>query len=253
MAKDETLISQSTNNFSSQDVLNMALGTFISKQMISILKSSGSISISQILKLFAIMSLDEIRISFMAMVKKIFGIFGENYLIILQYIDKYILKNILVRTFRYLINFLLKWGLKPLLGISNEEKKNICVINVKFTPTLDFMKKFIKYVKPANYNIAPTHNIKLQEGNILTYKQTWLNIKISYDSMDLILCSNLALTFEKTDDEIKLIKFNIKSQNMKNNCEINHKIELNLCSESNNETELYEKFNNFIFYINNNL
>ena len=84
MTKDETLISQSTNNFSSQDVLNMALGTFISKQMISILKSSGSISIPQILKLFAIMSLDEIRISFMQMVKKIFGIFGENYLIILQ-------------------------------------------------------------------------------------------------------------------------------------------------------------------------
>ena len=176
MAKDETLISQSTNNFSSQDVLNMALGTFISKQMISILKSSGSISVSQILKLFAIMSLDEIRISFMQMVKKIFGIFGENYLIILQYIDKYILKNILVRTFRYLINFLLKWGLKPLLGITNEEKKNIYEINVKFTPTLDFMKKFIKYIKPENYIIAPTHNIKLQEGNVLTYKQTWLNI-----------------------------------------------------------------------------
>ena len=89
---------------------------------------------------------------------------------------------------------MLKWGLKPLLGITNEEKKNICEINLKFTPTLDFMKKFIKYIKPENYIIAPRHNIKLQEGNVLTYKQTWLNIKISYDSMKLILCSNLGFT-----------------------------------------------------------
>lgn len=88
------------------------------------------------------------------------------------YIDKYILKNIFIRTFRYLINFLLRCGIKPILGIKNDDHK----INVKFTPTLDFMKKFIKYIKSDNYMIAPTHNVELQDGNIITYKQTWSNI-----------------------------------------------------------------------------
>ena len=247
MAKDDAIIPHSNNNYSSQDVLNMALGTFISKQMISILKSSKSISASQIIKLFAILSLDEIRISFMGLIKKLFGILGANYLTILWYIDKYILKNIVVRTFRYLINLLLKWGIKPMLGIKNDEE--MYKINVKFKPTLDFMKKFIKYIKPENYTIAPTHNIKLREGNIITYKQTWLNIKIFHDDVNFNIISRMKITFEKNNTDINLIKFNIKNEKSKNNFENTHKIELELLSSIHNENILYQKFNNFIFYI----
>jgi hypothetical protein len=247
MSRDDTIIPLPNINYSSQDVLNMALGTFISKQMISILKSSKSISASQIIKLFAILSLDEIRISFMDLIKKIFGILGSNYLTILWYIDKYILKNIVVRTFRYLINFLLKWGIKPILGIKNDDYK----INVKFTPTLDFMKKFIKYIKPENYTIAPTHNIKLQDGNIITYKQTWLNIKIIHDNVNFNIISKMTLTFEKVDSNINLIKFNIKNEKSKSILDNNHKIELELVSTMYNENKLYQVFNNFIFFISN--
>lgn len=46
MSRNDEIIPQTKNNYSSQDVLNMALGTFISKQIISILKSSKSISAS---------------------------------------------------------------------------------------------------------------------------------------------------------------------------------------------------------------
>jgi hypothetical protein len=251
--KDDISIAPANKNFSSQDVLNMALGTLISKQMITILKSSKSISLSQIFKLFAIMSLDEIRIGFMNLIKKIFGIIGSNYLTILRYIDKYILKNIFVRMFKNLLNIFIKWGLKPLLVIGYDQEPPVNRINIKFTPTLDFMKNFIKYVRPENYTIAPTHNIKLQVGNVLTYKQTWLNIKTIYDGISLNLCSNLSLTFEKVNNNVNLIKFSVKNANPKNTTEPSHKIELELSSEDCEESELYQKFNNFIFYINSYL
>lgn len=235
-------------NYYSQEVLNMALGSFISKQMISILKSSNSISISQILKLFAILSLDEIRISFMGLVKQLFGILGENYLTILQYIDKYILKNIFVRSFRYLLNFLLKWGIKPMLGIKNDDINN--KINIKFTPTIEFMKKFITYVKPENYEVMPTHNIKLQESDIIIYKQTWQNVKIEYKFIKFKILSKLALTFERKNNKNTLLNFNIKNEKSKNN-EVNHKIEMELYSPTLCQYELYNTFNDFIFFITN--
>jgi hypothetical protein len=245
MSKDISIAQQP--NYYSQDVLNMALGSFISKQMISILRSSKSISVSQILKLFAILSLDEIRISFMSLIKQLFSIFGNKYLIILQYIDKYILKNIFVRTFRYLINFLLKWGIKPILGIKNDDNNKI---NIKFTPTIEFMKKFITYIKPENYDILPTHNIKLYSENIITYKQTWINIKIEYLSIKFNILSKLALTFEQKDNNITLLNFNIKNEKFKSN-ELNHKIEMEICSSKYSHHELYQKFNEFIFFITN--
>lgn len=225
--KDDVMVLP-TKNFSSQYVLNMALGTFISKQMISILKSSK-------------------RIIFMEMLKRIFGILGENYLVILQYIDKYILKNIFVRTFKYLLNIILRWVIKPILGIKNDEKTK--KINVKFTPTLVFMQKFIKYMKPENYTIVPIHNIKLQQQNIIIYKQTWVNINVVYEDTRIKLYSKLKLTFEKTNDDINLVNFNIKNDTVKISEPI-HKIELELFSNSCDENELYNKFNKFIFYIN---
>jgi hypothetical protein len=254
MAKDDTIIIQS--NFNSQDILNMALGTFISKQMISILKSSKSITASQIFKLIAILSLDEIRINFMKMIKKIFGILGENYLTILQYIDKYILKNIFVRSFKYLINYLFEYGFKPLFGIKNKTREIKNEITIKLVPTLNFMKKFIQYIKPENYKIDRAHNIKLQENNMHIYKQTWFNIKTSYNMIDINLSSDLILTFEKLNCGTNLIKYNTRESELKYNTresELNlSEIEIELVLHSNkyDETELYENFNNWVDFIN---
>ena len=246
MSKDNSIIAPSSN-YNSQDILNIILGTFISKQMITILRSSESISTSQIFKLIAILYLDEIRINFMKMIKKIFGMLGENYLTILQYIDKYILKNIVVRTFKYLINYFFEYTFKPFFGIKNKIIKKRKEITIKFIPTLNFMKKFIKYIKPENYTIDCTHNVKLQENNTIIHKQTWLNIKTIYNTININLSSNLILTFEKLTSDIKLIKYNT------NESEVNlseTEIELVLNSDKYNETELYENFNDFIDKIN---
>jgi len=248
MTKDDTAITQ-PNNCNSQDILNMALGTFISKQMISILKSSKSITASQIFKLIAILSLDEIRIVFMEMIKKIFGVLGKNYLTILSYVDKYILQNIFVRAFKYLINSLFQYAFKPLFGITNKIEEQNNTITIKLIPTLDFMKKFIKYVKCENYTIDRVHSIKLQENSTVTYKQTWLNIKINYETIDIGLSSNLILTFEKINDDAKLIRYNTTKSEC-NSSESDIELELELTSKKYNETELYEHFNNFIVFIN---
>lgn len=132
-----------------------------------------------------------------------------------------------------------------MLGINDEYK-----INVKFTPTLNFMKKLIKYIKPENYTIAPTHIIKLQDSNIITYKQSWLNIKIIYDDIQFNIISNISLTFEKLENDVNLINFKIKNKN-KDNKDNEHKIELELVSTIHNENMLHDKFNNFIYHINN--
>jgi hypothetical protein len=239
MTKEISIISSFNKNYCSQDVLNMVLGTFISKHMISILKSPNSLSTSQIIKMIAILSLDEIRISFMGIIKRCFGIIGENYLNILWYIDKYILKNVFVKSFRYILNFILKWSIKPLLGLNNDK---IYKINIKFTPTIHFMKRFLYYITPTDYIILPNHHIKMIEKNIITFKQTWLNVNTQYENINISILSNLNLTFLKTNNHIELLDFNVKN---------NHKLELELTSTICNETELYKKFDDFIFYIDN--
>jgi hypothetical protein len=244
MIKNDSIIAHS-KNYNSQDILNMALGTFISKQMISILRSTKSITASQIFKLIAILSLDEIRISFMKMLKKIFGIVGENYLTILQYIDKYILKNTFVRIFKYFINYIIKCTLK-ILGIRENNMENSKEITIKFIPTLNFMKKFIKYINPENYKIDKIHNIKLQENNVTIYRQTWLNIKTSYKMININLSSDLIMTFEKINNSSNLIKYNTKDTEQYNE---ETEIELIIISNNHNEVELYEIFNDFIKFI----
>lgn len=246
MSKDNSIIAPSSN-YNSQDILNIILGTFISKQMITILRSSESISTSQIFKLIAILYLDEIRINFMKMIKKIFGMLGENYLTILQYIDKYILKNIVVRTFKYLINYFFEYAFKPFFGIKNKIIKKKKEITIKFIPTLNFMKKFIKYIKPENYTIDCIHNVKLQENNTIIHKQTWLNIKTIYNTININLSSNLILTFEKLTSDVNLIKYNTTDSEVNL---LETEIELVLNSDKYNEIELYENFNDFIDKIN---
>lgn len=229
MTKDESLLN-------SQDVLNMALGTFISKQMLSILKSSESINFSQIFKLIIIMSLDEVRYGFMNLIKQIFGIIRNNYLIILQYIDKYILKNIFIRTFKYIVNYIFKSNI-----FKNIKKYQI---SINLTPTLNFMEKFINYVKRENYKILPNYKINLLENGMIQYTQIWSDIKIFYENIYIIINSELSFTFEKKNEEIKLINFSIYEDNKT-------ELEIDLISNISDEITIYKTFSSFIEKINN--
>lgn len=86
------------NTFDSHNIINMALTGMISEQLFSVLKSQEGLTFNKIIKLLAITSIDEVRKALMICIKKLFSLFGDNYVVIFQHIHKHIISNIFVRS-----------------------------------------------------------------------------------------------------------------------------------------------------------
>jgi len=204
-------------NVDTHQYLNILMSNMVFKQITSILETdNGKIFTGKnILKLFALMSLDEIRKNLMSAIKSIFKNVNENYLKVFEWINNNIFQNYFLKLiFNIFSKFvkLFKKQEKPLLlsefnlGIFNS-------LNVKMKSNNEFFDSLIKYVKnneSCSYLVSNTKNLELQDLKNIVTKETWSNIKIEYQDINIHISNSLILEFvtNKNSSKLKSIQRN---------------------------------------------
>jgi hypothetical protein len=212
--------------FDSHNIINMALMTMISEQMTSILKSSDGLTINKITKMLAIMSMDEIRKSVMTFIKKFFDLITTNHVVILEWINKYLINNIIfshiINFFKYIISFVYTTSgvVEDMTLIPDKIIKLPNSIDVEVEAILPFMQILIEYIKKnknlATYKIINEHSIVIENLEKIVLNEKWTDININYEDVNININSILNLSFERIKNKLLLSKFqNIKIQDDK--------------------------------------
>jgi hypothetical protein len=116
-----------------------------------------------------------------------------------------------------------------------ETKEHFNILNIKLYSDLEFAQGLINYLLNNNeskYKILNNKNICLITDNV---EETWTNIVIFYDNLEISIKNDLHLKFKNSCDKKKLYEFN-------------DFINFSIKSEI-SEDEINIKFNNFINYI----
>ena len=198
-------------NVDMHQYLNILMSNMVFKQMTSILESDNKTILTgkNILKLFALMSLDEIRKIFMSAIKSIFKYVSENYLKVFEWINNNIFQNYFIKLLLNIFNKFIKLFKKkknPLvLPELNVETCNS--VNVKMKSNNEFFDSLIKYVKnneTCSYLVSNTKNLELQDLKSIITKETWSNIKIEFQDVNIHINNSLILEFVSNKNSIKL-------------------------------------------------
>lgn len=211
------------NVFDSHSIINMALMTMISEQMSSILKSSDGLTINKITKMLAIMSMDEIRKSVMTFIKKFFDLITTNHVVILEWLNKYIIHNVVFSHVFSIIKYLVSLVYTPQIvaepveSISTELIKPSNSINVEVEAILPFMQILIEYIKKnrasTSYKIMNDHSIVIENLEKIVLNEKWTDVNINFEDVNINIGSVLNLSFERIKNKLLLNKFqNIKIQ-----------------------------------------
>jgi hypothetical protein len=208
--------------FDIKEVLNSTLSSYLSSQIKYFLKSSNSLTPINFLKILSILFLEETKTIFINIIKILFN-----------YFSKYCFKFTGISC-NYLMKFFSNFRI-----IS----KKTCV-NVKFTPSITFMQKMLVLVKQNNYEIVPLYDVLVLDDEKISYKQTWRNIKINFEDIEIKILSELIFTFKENFNNSNLIEYS--TDNTKNNLEI----DISIYSDKYNSNVLSNKFAKFLSYVN---
>jgi hypothetical protein len=228
------------SSFDAHQMINMTLASMISKQMMTILNGPDGIGINKIMKLFAIMSLDQIRQGIMTIIKKIFSLIGDKYPLIFMYINKNIFNSIVVITLKNMIYQSIKlfksyvWPttIKPVELIEYIVLHDTPIINsiqIEINTTLSFVEILINHINNNTqsiinktlYQTSSTKKIKIESHAKIIISESWYNININFEDVNIIVDSEIQLCFEKKKNKLILNNFKI------NNFQKNDLIDLN--------------------------
>jgi SpoVK/Ycf46/Vps4 family AAA+-type ATPase len=195
--------------------MNLMMSNMIFKQMSSILNSNTKLTASNIVKLLAIMSLDEIRKVFMDAIKNIFNYIKENYGKVFEWINQNIFHNYfiegIIKIFKKII------GKPPKKEIPSEYfeyeiPKTTCV-NISMKLNVEFFDSLIKYIKnnrQCSFNISNNKEVELVDLKNTVIKETWSNIKIMYQDVEIYINNSLNLEFINSKNSMKLKKMDCR-------------------------------------------
>ena len=224
------------NKFFVQEILDVTLSTIITKQIFSVIKSSDKISVNQVIKLFAIMSLNEVRKAIMLIIQKIIGFISDNYSNVLEYLNKYVLHN-------FIFTFIVKLIRSILDKFKRSVENPVNSTSIQLTYNLPFMQALVQHVKlNGKYEVLPSKNITIKNKEKILYNEVWTNISIGFENT-LINVENLNLAFE----EVKTTKNLIHVNSLKNG---NNTIKFNVFSNMISTRDLAPTFISFVKYIN---
>ena len=203
--KEDKLINiTSSKHMNTTNILNMALATLISKQLINILERPNELSVKKIFKLIAIMSVDELRKIIICVIKKMFNLL----------------------TTKTYINTLIN-------NVNGNDNGGVCKNSGNNSDSSDSSDssdnngQITKYVDHSKINKIKPYSIKLKLNTTMA-NATNLISHVKFNDIKEILLTNIStkLSFDKGN------------ANIKSNC----KIKLKLKSTTFNESELYDKF-----------
>jgi ATP-dependent 26S proteasome regulatory subunit len=198
-------------NIDTHQYLNILMSNMVFKQMTSILESDNKTILTgkNILKLFALMSLDEIRKIFMSAIKSIFKYVSENYLKVFEWINNNIFQNYFIKLLFNIFNKFMKLFKKkektlvlPELNVSTFNS-----LNVKMKSNNEFFDSLIKYVKnneTCSYLVSNTKHFELKDLKNIITKETWSNIKIEFQDVNIHINNSLILEFTSNKNSTKL-------------------------------------------------
>lgn len=218
-------------SFDPHNIMNMALTTMISEQLFSVLKSQEGLTFQKILKLLAITSIDEVRKAIMSCIKKLFVLFGENYIVIFKHIDKYIIRNIFVTTI-YKVYLYIKNKLFPSTLHINDSlaiiqdtiiKSESCDKNVNIQLNLEesFVCSLFNYIKSnkttTHYNINDEKEFILINNQKFTIREVWNDITIVYESIVIYFDTPLIINYNNVNGKVVFESFDTKKKNIRQN------------------------------------
>lgn len=199
------------SNVDTHQYLNILMSNMVFKQITSILETdNGKIFTGKnILKLFALMSLDEIRKISMSIIKSIFNYVSENYFKVFKWINDNIFHNYFIKLIFNIFSKFFKLFKKKekalVLPELNVEIFNS--LNVKMKSNNEFFDSLIKYVKnneTCSYLVSNTKHFELQDLKNIITKETWSNIKIGFQDVNIHINNSLTLEFVSNKNSIKL-------------------------------------------------
>jgi len=198
-------------NIDTHQYLNILMSNMVFKQMTSILESDNKTILTgkNILKLFALMSLDEIRKIFMSAIKSIFKYVSENYLKVFEWINNNIFQNYFIKLLFNIFNKFMKlFKKKEKTLVLPELNVSTCnSLNVKMKSNNEFFDSLIKYVKnneTCSYLVSNTKHFELQDLKNIITKETWSNIKIWLQDVNIHINNSLILEFTSNKNSTKL-------------------------------------------------
>ena len=195
--------------------MNIMMSNMIFKHMSSVFDSNTSLTGGNILKLLAIMSLDEIRKIFMSTIKSIFSYTSENYIKVFEWINNNIFQNYFIKLLLNIFNKIVMLFKKKEEHISIIQPYNkINNVHIELTPNVQFMDSLIKYIKTndeCSYNII--NHKKLEISNLKTQimKEIWNNIVINYNDVKINIYQPIENIFEITKSTIKMNNYTLTS------------------------------------------
>ena len=198
-------------NVDTHQYLNILMSNMVFKQITSILETdNGKIFTGKnILKLFALMSLDEIRKIFMSAIKILFKYVSENYLRVFEWINNNIFQNYFIKLLLNIFNKIMKLFKKKEKPLVLPELNilNLNSLNIKMKSNNEFFDSLIKYVKnneSCYYLVSNSKNLELQDLKNIITKETWSNIKIEYQDIYIHINNSLILEFISNKNSTKL-------------------------------------------------
>ena len=213
-------------SFDPHNIMNIALTGMISEQLFSVLKSQEGLTFQKILKLLAITSIDEVRKALMSCIKKIFVLFGENYVVIFKHIDKYIIRNILVTTI-YNMYLYIKHKLFPPTKHMNDCLVNIqeaiiedelCDKNINIQLNLEesFVCSLFNYIKSnkttTRYKISDEKEFILINNQKFTIREIWNDISIDYESVVIYFDTTLIINYNNVNGKVVFESFDTQKK-----------------------------------------
>jgi SpoVK/Ycf46/Vps4 family AAA+-type ATPase len=225
-------------------IMTVTMTNMISEQILSILRSSEGLDASKVFKLFAMMSMNEIRKVFMSMISK-FGIFIETHSGSIFMWLNYICKNFkyVFRFVYYCCNFLRPKKQPNILLEDNivVKESQLEVLTINIDPTLPFMQTFTNYISTnpnITFQINDERNICMENIEKNSITETWHNININYNQIDISIDSSLLLTFEEKKGKRVLTEYN----NINNNIDITNAKYLSDLIPNNKLKKLIQQF-----------
>ena len=203
--------------------MDLFMTKFMMDQMSNITgRNGGQLTISNICKMLAVMSLDEIRKLIFSGIKKLLDLIGIHNWKIIQWINDNIINNFVIRSIKYVINKILNifnyntpnryiHDIIPMNDIIYDNYKNNNYIAVNLKYTISFMQILINYIinnKECSYRKSYDKQIEIINLEKTNITEIWYMFDIKYK--DIIITSSLPiqLIFEKHLDKISLKTIN---------------------------------------------
>jgi ATP-dependent 26S proteasome regulatory subunit len=206
-------------------ILNFTMTGMVTKELMNILNSGDTLNSRKIIKLFAIMSLDELRKIIMTSIKKISSLLCENYLSIIKWINENIINNFVFKIMIHAIKFIIKKitfitdkiktiiyhkkniSLLPVENITTLPVENITSLSTEIDINKSFMKILINYIiKQKNisdiypltsYDTICNPKIIVENLEKIKINETWNNIKLEWQDYIMYIENTLSLDFIK--------------------------------------------------------